>query len=260
MTPEQLMPHLPHLRRYARLLTGEQPAGDAVVERMLKRMLQDRRNGEFPQHSVRCELYRSLLDVIAEIRHRQPPAVPPRDAIDAGLMAMKPLAREVFLLVTVEEFSLQEAAVVLQMTPADVARQLEEAGREIERQMATTVLVIEDEPLIALDLESIVAGMGHSLVGVAATKSEAISLMRETRPGLILADIQLADGSSGLDAVREIMSIQVTPSVFITAFPERLLTGGKPEPAFLITKPFQADQVKAIISQTLFLHRRQQPI
>ena len=42
------------------------------------------------------------------------------------------------------------------------------------------------------------------------------------------------------------------PVIFITAFPERLLTGEKPEPAFLITKPFMPDMVKAVVSQALF--------
>ena len=72
----------------------------------------------------------------------------------------------------------------------------------------------------------------------------------------MLADIQLADGSSGLDAVNEILTAVNVPVIFITAYPERLLTGDKPEPAFLITKPFQPDAVKAAISQALFFDRK----
>ena len=44
--------------------------------------------------------------------------------------------------------------------------------------------------------------------------------------------------------------------IFITAYPDRFLTGERPEPAFLITKPFQPDMVKAIVSQALFFERR----
>jgi DNA-binding LytR/AlgR family response regulator len=69
---------------------------------------------------------------------------------------------------------------------------------------------------------------------------------------MILADIQLADGSSGIDAVNEILGVLDVPVVFITAYPERLLTGERPEPAFLITKPFKPEMVKAVISQALF--------
>jgi len=53
-------------------------------------------------------------------------------------------------------------------------------------------------------------------------------------------------------------SFQV-PVIFITAYPDRLLTGERPEPAFLITKPYQPDTVKAIVSQALFFERKAQP-
>jgi CheY-like chemotaxis protein len=176
--------------------------------------------------------------------------------VEGRLGAIQPPAREVFLLVTVEEFSLAEAADVMGMTPTEVARNLEIAGTEIARQIATTVLIIEDEPLIAMTLESIVADMGHRVVGIAATKAEALSLLRSKKPGLILADIQLADGSSGQDAVLEYsQTSNHAPAIFITAFPERVLTGTKPEPTFIITKPFEAEQVKAVVSQTLFFRR-----
>jgi CheY-like chemotaxis protein len=79
--------------------------------------------------------------------------------------------------------------------------------------------------------------------------------VEKKKPGLVLADIQLADGSSGLDAVNEMLKSFSVPVVFITAYPERLLTGERPEPAFLITKPFQPETVKAVISQALFFER-----
>jgi len=74
------------------------------------------------------------------------------------------------------------------------------------------------------------------------------------RPGLVLADVQLADGSSGIDAVSDILGEFDVPVIFITAFPERLLTGERPEPTYLISKPFQPENVKAAISQALFFH------
>jgi CheY-like chemotaxis protein len=118
--------------------------------------------------------------------------------------------------------------------------------------VATDVLIIEDEPLIAMDLESIVTSLGHRVSGVARTRTEAIAAVKRKRPGLVLADIQLADESSGLDAVNEIVGSTDVPVLFVTAHPERLLTGERPEPAFLITKPFSPDTVKALISQALF--------
>src|SRR5690606_14319435 len=129
---------------------------------------------------------------------------------------------------------------------------IDEAAREMAQQVAPSVLIIEDEPLIAMAIESMGESLGHSVTGAARTRSAAIKLFTERRPGLVLADIQLADGSSGIDAVNDILRAVSVPVIFITAFPERLLTGERPEPAFLVTKPFQPDMVKALVSQVLF--------
>jgi len=125
--------------------------------------------------------------------------------------------------------------------------------------VATDVLVIEDEPMIAMDLEGILEGLGHRVMGVARTHAEALKATSQEQPGLVLADIQLADGSSGLDAVNDMLRSFQVPVIFITAYPDRLLTGERPEPAFLITKPYQPDTVKAIVSQALFFERKAQP-
>ena len=122
--------------------------------------------------------------------------------------------------------------------------------------MATSVLLIEDEPIIALDIETLVTELGHKVSGVARTHGEAIEVMKATKPGLVLADIQLADGSQASTPCNEILRSVDLPVIFITAYPERLLTGERPEPAFLITKPFQPEEVKAVISQALFFNQR----
>jgi CheY-like chemotaxis protein len=133
---------------------------------------------------------------------------------------------------------------------------IDTAGREIAEQIKTDVLIIEDEPFIALDLQTLVEDLGHRVIDIARTHTEAVSAIETFKPGLILADIQLADGSSGLEAVNEILNTMEVPVVFITAYPERFLTGDRPEPAFLITKPFLIETVKAVISQALFFDRR----
>ena len=165
---------------------------------------------------------------------------------------MTPEGRQVLLLSTLEGFRPKEIAIITDRTEAEAAELAARALAEIERQTATEVLIIEDEPLIALDLAEIVESLGHSITGVARTESEAIAASERTTPGLVLADIQLADGSSGLDAVRDILSRYEVPVIFITSFPERLLTGERPEPTFLITKPYDPKAVKAAISQALF--------
>ena len=158
------------------------------------------------------------------------------------------------LLTAMEGFSIEDAGFLIGQSPDSISDLVAEAISEIESQTRTRVLIIEDEPLIALDLETIVRDMGHEVTGVAVTRDEAVALAMEERPGLVLADIQLADDSSGIDAVKDILSGFSVPVIFITAFPERLLTGEGPGPTFLITKPFQRSTVKAAISQALFFN------
>ena len=129
-----------------------------------------------------------------------------------------------------------------------------EAQRSIERQLASRVLIIEDESIIALDLENLVVDLGHEVVGIAATRDEAVAKARSQKPGLILADINLGEGGSGVDAIEEILRGFDIPVIFVTAYPERLLTGERPEPTYLITKPFLQETVQATIGQALFFH------
>jgi CheY-like chemotaxis protein len=166
-----------------------------------------------------------------------------------------PLPRQAFLLSCLEGFGEEEVGSILGVDTEEVRELVDEAGRELAADMATDILIIEDEPLIAMDLEALVEGLGHNVTGVARTRTEAVKLAGSKRPGLILADIQLADGSSGLDAVNDLLKAFEVPVIFITAYPERFLTGERPEPAFLIAKPFQPANVSAVISQALFFQQ-----
>jgi CheY-like chemotaxis protein len=157
---------------------------------------------------------------------------------------------------SLEGFSEADAAQILDIDIAELRDHVAESGRELAEEIATEVLIIEDESLIARDLEGLVEGLGHRVFGVARTRSEAVALAKNGKPGLILADIQLADGSSGLDAVNDLLKTFEVPVIFITAYPERFLTGERPEPAFLIAKPFQPSTVSAVISQALFFERK----
>jgi CheY-like chemotaxis protein len=171
------------------------------------------------------------------------------------LAQITPRPRQAFLLVALEGFSEEQAAQILECDLPTLRKLVEESGRELAAEIATDVLIIEDETFIAMDIEALVENLGHRVIGVARTHAEAVKLARMTRPGLILADIQLADGSSGLDAVNELLRTFEVPVIFITAYPERFLTGERPEPAFLISKPFQPAMVSAIASQALFFER-----
>jgi CheY-like chemotaxis protein/DNA-directed RNA polymerase specialized sigma24 family protein len=253
----EIAPQLPFLRRFARALSGSQASGDAYVAATLEVLISDPSQlaAGLPRRHALYKTFVQLWSSTNKLDRRQPPA-PLGSAVDRHLDALTPLPRQAFLLRTVEAFSVDDTALILGKTVSETARLIDIAAREIAEQVATNVLIIEDEPIIALDIESIVRELGHEVGGIARTYKEAVTLAGNREPGLVLADIQLADGSSGLDAVNNILQQTTVPVIFITAFPERLLTGEKPEPAFLITKPFQAEAVQAAISQALFFDRR----
>lgn len=256
---ESILPHLPYLRRFARSLAGRQESGDAYVTTVLEALIAD--PSSFPKDmNPRTALYKTFLRVWNSIDANdwksQPVQASQAVAVDQRLERLTPLPRQAFLLVTMEGFSHQEAGEALGVSETEIDGYLDQAGREIAEQVATNVLIIEDEPLISADLESIVTSIGHDVQAVARTHAEAVKAVKARQPGLVLADIQLADGSSGLEAVNEILGSIEVPVIFITAYPEQLLTGLRPEPTFLIPKPFEPDTVKAVVSQALFFDMR----
>ena len=247
--------NLPYLRRYARALTGSQKTGDAFVRETLEAAIAD--DGLRQMIGTgRAELYHvfnkvwssgfvdTRVAVTADGSHEA--------AAQARLSHITPLNRQALLLTTLEDFSIDEAAFVMDKEPSEVEALVQQAVAEIDRESTTSVLIIEDEPLISMQLEDLVRSLGHEVCGMAATRTQAQQIVADTTPGLVLADIQLADGSSGLDAVDDILKIGSVPVIFITAYPERLLTGDRPEPTYLVTKPFQESTVRAAISQALF--------
>ena len=250
---------LPYLRRFARALTGSQASGDAYAIATLEAIVA---GADMPtaNHARKRHLFTVFLKIWSSmpINHRASklPLAVEAEGADHTLEALTPLPRMVFLLRALESFRTVEIAEMLDTTEADIEALLRQAGEEIAAQLSTDVLIIEDELIIAMDLEALVNSLGHRVASIARTRIEAVAAIKDHMPGLVLADIQLADGSSGLDAVNDILATHPVPVVFITAYPERLLTGERPEPTFLITKPFRPETVMAVISQALFFDRR----
>ena len=252
---QQLAPHLPFLRRYGRALTGSQSHGDRYVRATLEAIVAAPE--EFPRDvDPRLGLYRTFQAIWSSTNVDEFGEGEDGDEGEAiaraRLARMTPLSRQALLLTAMEGFTPEDTAYLVGVDTDEVEDLVSSALAEIEKQTRARVLIIEDEPIIAMDIETIVRDLGHDVTGVAVTRDEAFALAMEDRPGLVLADIQLADDSSGIDAVKDILSEFQVPVIFITAFPERLLTGERPEPTFLITKPFQRSTVKTAISQALF--------
>lgn len=255
----QIAAHLPYLRRFARALTGSQTAGDAYAAAALETISvePDALPANLDLNAALYKVFLTIWDSVpANRRHHAPVLADATAAESHDIEQITPLPRVCFLLHTMEGFSSDVIAKLVDRPVAEVRRLIDEAEKEIAAQLHADVLIIEDETIISMDLEALVGDLGHHVVGVARTRSEAMALASRTRPGLIMADIQLADGSSGLDAVADILAGVEVPVVFITAYPQRLLTGDRPEPSFLITKPFQHEAVKAVISQALFFDQR----
>ena len=255
---DAVAPHLPFLRRFSRALTGTQAGGDSYVVATLETILAEPdclETGLGPKVALYKLFLRGWRNVPANT-HVDSPAFGDEFSAVRNLAAISVEPRLAFLLNALESFSPKEIAQILECSEHEAIELIDHAGREISVQIRTRVLIIEDEPLIALDIQTLVEELGHEVTTVARTHEEAVRAVIKRRPGLILSDIQLADGSSGLEAVSEILGSQEVPVIFITAFPELFLTGQAPEPAFLITKPFTADLVKAVISQALFFDRK----
>ena len=254
MTMSQILaPHLPYLRRYARALTGSQVSGDAHVRAALQVLVE---GGESLPEGVspRVGLYRLFHAIWQSGAEHYDQASDTTKGPEERLRALAAPKRAALLLTAVEGFSPEEAAFIVDESPEEVEVAILDAQKTIDQQLANRVMIIEDEPIIAMDLENLVSELGHKVVAIAGTRDEAVAKAKSERPGLVLADINLGEGGSGIDAVNEILSSFDIPVIFITAYPEKLLTGERPEPTYLIAKPFLPETVQATVGQALFFH------
>jgi CheY-like chemotaxis protein/DNA-directed RNA polymerase specialized sigma24 family protein len=256
---ETLGPDLPFVRRYARALTGDQVTGDGYVRAALQALVQGEQvldsnlSPRVALYQVFEAIWRSSGALLED--HNSADGVGLLStAVTDRLLRIAPRSRQAFLLTAVEGFSDGDAMVILSADKNELESLIAQAQADIDSELATDVLIIEDEPIIAADIAALVCELGHRVTAIAATRTEATASAFHDRPGLILSDVQLADGSSGIDATVEILAAIHIPAIFITGFPERLLTGNAFEPTFVITKPFSPATVKAAIGQALFFH------
>jgi len=248
MLSDLISSELPYLRRYARGLMGEQQNGDEAVEDMIESLIfriSVAPDLKFQKADLFAELDKSISKSVSELSDET--------GIAKIMNAMTTLQRRALLLTVVEGFSVQEAARILAVTITDIEDMLREAETNIANEVSTTVLIIEDESMISYQLSQIVKEAGHEVVGIATTQTEAVELAAEQAFGLILSDLRLADGSVGIDAVKEIfanMNSEV-PVIYITAYPEMLLQGQDNEPSYLIPKPFEPLHVRTVVDQAI---------
>jgi CheY-like chemotaxis protein/DNA-directed RNA polymerase specialized sigma24 family protein len=253
---QSIAPHLPSLRRFARALSGSQESGDAYVVALLEALVEN--TSIFPLDiDPKVALYQIFLKIWNSVDANAFPNLKFENSDTVRLQTLTPKPRQAFLLLSVEGFDVDAIAKILDTDLEDVAALIASADHEIASQLEPAdILIIEDEPITAAHLQELVQSLGHDVTGIARTHRDALKLAHDRKPDLILSDIQLADGSSGVEAVNEILGELEAPVIFITGHPEMLLTGAKPEPTFLIAKPFNAETVKAVIGQALFFEVR----
>jgi CheY-like chemotaxis protein len=254
---KDITPLLPYLRRFSRALNGSLAKGDAYVMATLESLLRDR-SSYARSLPPRQALYQFYLRVSSQPIGDDFADDCEPSAFDRNLAALCLQVRQAFLLTTVEGFSEEATATIMDVDSDRLLGLLAQGARDLAHELASSILIIEDEPIVAMDLESIVEDLGHRVVGVARAHDQAVALTAERQPQLIMADIQLEDGGSGLDTVNEILAWASKPVVFITAHPGACLSAqdNRPEPAFLLPKPFKPDSVRAAVSQALFFNRR----
>lgn len=253
---ELIAADLPYLRRYARALTGSQATGDTYAAATLEAILQDRAillRDAHPRVSL-FHAFHLIWSTAGAPTGAGETSDNPLEARAMGHMAgLTANTREALLLSTVEGFSTAEVGQIVGVAEEEANDLIALALAEMQKAMRGRVMIIEDEAIIAMDIHSIVTEMGNEVIGIARTRDAAVEMGSRERPDLILADIQLADNSSGIDAVQDLLAqFGDLPVIFITAFPERLLTGTRPEPAFLISKPYREEQVQSAVSQAMF--------
>jgi two-component system, cell cycle sensor histidine kinase and response regulator CckA len=122
--------------------------------------------------------------------------------------------------------------------------------------MGTTILVVEDESIVALDISSRLTSLGFHVAGTARDSQTAIELTERHRPDLILMDIQIAGETDGIATAAIIVERFDIPSVFLTAFSDRQsLERAKQAHAYgYLLKPFQERELTIAIEMALFKH------
>jgi RNA polymerase sigma factor (sigma-70 family) len=258
---ETVLRHVPHLRRHARLLSGSKDVGDEYVRIALELIVAEpeRLQGD-DERILLFRAFHAVWSALNESGRRSVDAITIEERLDQGLAALAPIERRVLLLAVVEQMTLEQVALVLDLDVDTVRRHLAEARASLRNEVELAVLIIEDEPMIAIELSQIVREMGLSVSGTAARQDDALLAAEsagQKQLGLVLADIQLQDNGNGIGAAQQILERFKVPIVFVTGFPERLLTGSGLEPAFVVAKPFDAESLKVTIAHALSTYARE---
>lgn len=259
MKSDDLLPHVPYLRRHARMLAGSSQTGDDYVRLCLELLIDepDRLQGD----DARLLLYRafqSIWDAVAHKLEHLVDDVSPDEAaaFEPLLRNLASFERRVALLANVEGFAEDEIAAILGASRARIDSSLADSAATGSDRAGKEVLIIEDDPMIAADIADVLRDMGFTVIGPAGNEEQAADLFDKHSVTLILSDVQLEGDDSGIAATWSILKDSNAPVIFVTGFPEAILTGQGVEPAFVLAKPFNPRGLRSTIDQVLDIYAR----
>ena len=128
--------------------------------------------------------------------------------------------------------------------------------------MRSRLLIVEDEGIVALNIQTRLEGLGYNVVASVSSGEEAIQVAGETRPDLILMDIKLDGKVDGIEAAAEIRRLFQLPVVYLTAYTndETLNRAKLTEPYGYILKPFEARDLCTTIEVALYKYQMEQQL
>lgn len=120
----------------------------------------------------------------------------------------------------------------------------------------TSILIVEDDRVVARDISQQLEKLGYSVAGMVATGEDSVEIAAEARPGLVLMDIRLAGQMDGIEAARRIQARARIPVIFLTAFAddETVRRASHAEPFGYLLKPFEETQLRTAIEMALYKH------
>jgi two-component system response regulator LytT len=121
-----------------------------------------------------------------------------------------------------------------------------------------SVLVVEDENIVAKDIQQSLLKMGYKVIGTASSGEKAKEILKENQPDIILMDIMLKGNMSGIDTAEYVKDIYDLPVIFLTAYAdENTLSKAKiTEPYGYILKPFKEIDLHTSIEMALYKHKK----
>lgn len=246
-------PHLPGLRRYARALSGDQEKADALIRNLLRRLpfLSVRPSA----YENRATLYRQFSQVnrgLPSERPQSPSVKIPQ--MDRSLQSLYLSDRQVLLLVCLEGFSLDETADIVDLPAAHIAGRIKRALEDMRIVARTPVLFLGRDSELADKVAACAEGLGFTIASRAATLSDAVANAHLCRPGLLISDAIMSDGSCGMCAAGALQQDFDIPAIFLLEDTEPLADSKKHFAPFAISPALSRESIEEIIEHALFTH------